>query len=544
MLVMIACAAPATPAPTAAAPTSQAGATPKAAVQSLQPLATPKPSQDQPKYGGVLTTTISSDPSHFDFHQEPGINVQEPVRPAYSGLVRYDPAGTTKVQGDLAESWEASADGKTYTFHLRKGIQFHDGVPLTSEDVRNSLERQRKPPQGILSVRQSYLDPVSEIRAPDADTVQILLKDIYAPIMPVLAMGYWGVYPKHVLEAKKDMKHDLVGSGPFKFKAFTPGTSLELAKNPTYYFPGKPYLDGLTFYVMKDRATAFAAFRTGQIKVSGRSFAAINGVDADIMKKEKPEVKLYPDPSVLAAILQLNLTKPPFSDLRVRQAVNLTLDRQAAVSSVTQGHGRIIFMFTLWDWGIPYDELLKLPGYRQPKDQDVADAKKLLADAGYANGFKLTIMSRTMPITKSGSEFVTGQLSKIGITATVDIQEDASFFDKGRRADFEAAVPGYTNAIADPVYAGIYLLSSGSMNYMKYDDKKVNDLWEQQLKTLDEAKRKQIFYDMEKRIYDQAPEIPIVGPTDYIAQWPDVRGWTPGMSDYAHFEWENVWLSK
>ncbi|MDP2952689.1 MAG: ABC transporter substrate-binding protein, partial [Chloroflexota bacterium] len=245
-LLLAACAPAASPTP---APTKPA---PTVAPAAPAPTAAPAPAAEKPRSGGILTSSFSGDPSSFDSHQERTVLNLAPVAPAYSLLVQNDPADNSKIIPDLAERWEVSPDGKVYTFYIRKGVKFHDGKPATSADVKANFDRIIFPPKGVLSHRKDTLQSVEKLEAPDDYTVRFILKFPHAGFLQMVGNPYNSIFPKHVLEAKGDMKKDIVGTGPFKLKDFNRGVSFELVKNPDYFVPGRPYLDGITFYIIKD----------------------------------------------------------------------------------------------------------------------------------------------------------------------------------------------------------------------------------------------------------------------------------------------------
>ncbi|MBI2910236.1 MAG: hypothetical protein HYX92_21550 [Chloroflexi bacterium] len=231
--------APLTPAP---APTVQTGAAP-----------TPAPKAAGPRTGGVLTVAKRLPIPHLDMHQEITVNMQAPLAPVYSWLIQNDPIGDeNKIIGDLAKSWDITTDGLTYTFKLQDGVKFHDGRPLTSTDVKASLDRIIFPPRGVVSPRQGLYTAVDKIETPDALTVKISLKRVQGSFLQLLALQHNFIFPAHILKEKGDMKRDVVGTGPFKFVSEMRGVSFKTQRNPEYFVKGLPYLDGVTYYEIPD----------------------------------------------------------------------------------------------------------------------------------------------------------------------------------------------------------------------------------------------------------------------------------------------------
>ncbi len=536
ILVVAAC-APATqgtPAPALTTPAAPARTSPP-----------PQPTPEQPRYGGILTISTVSDPEHFDVQQGSGINVVMPLAPAYSSLLYYDSETGSKIAPDLAESWNVSKDGLAYTLKLRKGIKFHDGTLLSADDVAFNLQRMKSPPKGVVSQVGPYMVAVDKVQAIGDDTVAVTMKNPFAPFLAALVLDRSPMYSQKTVLVTGDMKTTVMGTGPFKLKAYTPSVSFELIKNADYWVKGRPYLDGIRFAIIKDPTTRLAALRTGQTQQSGRVFGALTPAEVATLKGDVPDMRFVPSPSVVGPWFFMNMRNPLFKDARVRQAINLALDRQAAIKVVAQGAGSLGTYFPFPGWGTSTEELLKLPGFRQPHDQDIATAKKLLGDAGYPNGFSLKILSRNNEVTKAGAVFMTDQLSTIGITASVQVMEDGAFFDSGRKALHEAMVFTPATVIADPYDMGRFFAPRNPFNFSgNDDDAKLSDLWEKQVRTIDEAARKQIILDVERYLLnEQVPAVPIVWPTTYIAISSHEHGFVPGLTDYSNNRQQDTWLS-
>jgi len=535
-LLVAACAPAAAPAPASAPAAAPAPRLPAAAPA-------PPPATEQPHYGGTLTVTSVADPANLDPQQEGSLNASMVVAPAYNNLLYYDFKEGKRITPELAERWDVSPDGLTYTFKLRSGVKFHDGTPLTVDDVVFNIQRLKSPPKGVPSTLDFALVAVDKIEAAGADTIKITMKYPFAPLASYVAIDRMPMYSRAYVEKQGDMKRTVMGTGPFKFKSYSPGVSVELVKNDDYWVKGRPYLNGVTFFIIKDKATRLAALRTGQAKQTGRVFAALTPTEAATLKKDVPAMRFIPSPTVLGPSFFMNLRTPPFKDQRVRQAMYLMVDRQAAVKVIAEGEGQVGNFFPFEGWGIPRDELVKLPGYRQPKDQDIAAAKKLLAEAGYPNGFPLKLLSRNNEVTKAAAVFMTDQLAKVGITASVQIIEDAPFWDSGRKAQYEAMV--YTPAtIADPHDMGRTFAARSYLNFSgNDDDPKMNEMWDKQMRSVDEKTRKAAIVELERYLLmEQIPSVPIVWPTTFIAVAPQVQGFVAGMTDYANNRHQETWL--
>ncbi|MBI2908361.1 MAG: ABC transporter substrate-binding protein [Chloroflexi bacterium] len=502
----------------------------------------PKPAE-QPKYGGVLTIINDGDPPSFDAHQESTYMTFHAVGPATSTVLQFDPLENTKVVADIAEKWEASADGLTYTFSLRQGAKFHDGSPVTAEDARFSLERVRKPPKGTISPRALNFEPVKTIEAVNPTTLKITLERAYPSLLPFLAQGWMAVYPKKVVEEKGDMKKDVVGTGPFKYKEYKRGVSHELVKFEDYFIKGRPYLDGVKFFIVKEAGTRLSALRTKQ----GLAILPHPGIippEMEVLTKEEPGIAISSGLYPLFDGLIVNTRRKPWDDARVRRALLLGTDRQAAVQFLRQGSGRVGGpMPPSGQWDIPQEELLKMPGFRQPKDADIAEAKRLLAEAGVAPGTKASILARD--IYKQEGVFQQDTLAKLGFDAVIDIQETATAFDRLRKADHEMTAWGFGVALDDPdaFFSEMYI-SRAARNYAGLKEPKVDDLFEKQSRTLDPVARKKIVIDMQKAYLENPGVIQTLWRVMNMALWKEVRSYKFPSQTFNNTKFQDVWLAK
>ncbi|MBI2906777.1 MAG: ABC transporter substrate-binding protein [Chloroflexi bacterium] len=546
LLLACAPASPPAPAPTpkpAPAPTKAPAAAPT--VKPAGPAPTPKPAA-QPTYGGHLTIGSESDPPSLDPHQEAAGAVINIIAPVYNGVVQAGPLDTTKVIADLAEGWEVSADGTAYTFRLHKGVKFHDGAPFTSQDAKYSLERIKNPPAGTRSLRRDFLQVVSKIEAPDGNTLRIILSYPSASFLPMLASPWMMILPKHVVEKEGDMKRAAVGTGPFKFRALTRGVSGRVMKNADYFIKGRPYLDEITVYVVPDSFTRFAALRAGNILLI-RGTPGISVAQAKTIEATMPEkIVLQRGPQGLSQGIGLHSRKAPFTDVRVRQAISYALDRDKAVKVIVDGAGIVGGVFPpFWGWGHSEQELAMMPGYGPDKEANVAMAKKLLADAGFPNGFKTSITTRKHPGHEPAAVFANAELGKIGVHSEVQLFETATHTDLRVRGDFEVLSLGIAAALPDPDETlSQYWLPNAGLNATRYENPKFTELYEKQTRTLDVAERKKLVNEMEKVALTDSVNIVYFWYVRIVPHWVQVKGFVKAPHHFYATKMEHVWLAK
>ncbi|MBI2908114.1 MAG: hypothetical protein HYX92_10730 [Chloroflexi bacterium] len=547
-LLLTSCAPAAAPAPTVPAkavvePTKPAAAATPSKPQATAPAATPKPAGEQPRYGGVLNVASTTDPPSLDIQQETNYQVHLTMEVDYSGLLQYDPLQNDKMIGDLAEKWDLAPDGASYTFNLHKGVKWHDGSALTSEDVKFSLDRMRNPPTGVRSPMQPLLAAIKEIQTPDKDTVKIILNHPSPSIIAFLAIGQMVMYSKAAIESKGDMKKTAVGTGPYKFKAYNVGIDIQHVKNPDYFVKGRPYLDAINFYMIKDRGTRAAAFRTKKIHL-GTGWSGPTVAEAENLKKNFPEAIVQAYPSLVNHEVRPMTTKGPTADQRVRKAIYLAIDRQAAVKVVGQGEAWIGGPLPPYGpFGIPEADLLKLPGFRQPKDLDIAEAKRLLAEAGHPNGFKTEILGRP-DADAEFAVFFKDQMAKIGIDGTVKLVDTALRNQLYAQRNFEITVITYGLKTLDPDDISRYFLKGAPQNYNDFYDEQVQKLFEQETRTIDFNERKKIVMELQNRLLDIGGSIIGLWQAQRASYWPDLKNYKPGISVYNLNKYQDVWLAK
>lgn len=542
VLLLAACSPAAQPVAQKTAPPSPTQMSSPASIPP-SPAATPK-AGNQPKSGGTLTFPLPADPVSFDMHQESGGQHQIALMPAYNGLLQFDPLAwpEAKVVPDLVKDWQISPDGLEYTFVLKSGVKWHDGQPLTGDDVKTSLDRIRKPPKGVRSPREAALSPIKDIEASDPTTVKVHLSHPSASLASILAIDWLVVMPKHIIDAKGDMKHDIVGTGPFKLKEYVPGTSLSYVKNPDYFVPGRPYLDGIQIYVIRDESTRFAALRTGRVLYQPYPYG-VSPTEADLLKDDPNiVVQMTWEPTLFH--FRMNLQRAPWSDPRVRKAVALAFDRQAFIKTTMQGSGLLgAHMPSKGPWGIPEEELLKMPGYRQPKDQDIAEAKKLLAEAGYPTGFSTTVLTRPESSHRARGTFAVAELAKLGIKAEHVVKEAAVYDDTLLRGAFDTQTHGPATAIDDPdLRFGENYVTGAGRNYGKYSNPKFDELFQQQSETLDVNERKKLVRQMEDILLEDNPDVPLAWSIIRVAHSSKVKNYKIASSAYLNNKLQEVWI--
>ncbi|MFC1532101.1 ABC transporter substrate-binding protein [Thermodesulfobacteriota bacterium] len=512
-------------------------------------------SQEAPRYGGVLITGMPRPLKHFDIHSHSTtMGMSIPIFPAYNTLVETDRQDSSKIVGDLAESWEM-IDNVTYIFHLHKGVKFHDGVELTSEDVKFSLDRIRLP-LVTPSRRKSYLASIDKIEAPDKYTVKITTKYPSAGFLKTLCPLWMAIMPKHIIEEKGDMKKTVIGTGPFKFKSYKPDVGIVLVRNENYFKKGLPYLDEYRTLVIPDPGTLLEAFTQRKIHLSGYPWETDEELNR--IKKAMPGVKLFPTRRIGGPTMVFNVRRPPFDDIRVRRAIDLAIDRQGIAKMHAIG-GQTVLCSPMHDteWALPYEELEKRPGLREDKTKDIAEAKRLLAQAGYGPQNPLTFdimigQAKALARIHNTDDWAVNikeQLkNSLGVQANLkSVAYPAPFRDNCKAGKFDSFLLIYSMPSDDPDALRAVWMPGASLNYSGFKDTEIANMLKKQSSIMDKKERRKLVWEMQRKIMDTHAATYVFGRIMVMALTPDVMGYNP---DYGRVyerkikNLEGAWLKK
>jgi peptide/nickel transport system substrate-binding protein len=455
--------------------------------------------QQTPKKGGILNAIATSDPPNFDPFSNTTSAVLTIAATCYNSLIMYNPVKPDEIIGDLAKRWEISPDGLSYTFYLIDNAHFSDGKPLTAADVKATFDYVRAPPPGATSARKSLLAAVSEITIIDPYTVRFALSRPSPALLSSLATGWFIVAAKHVLESKGNLKNDVVGSGPYMLGEWQRGVSLSVVRNPNYHIPDRPYLDGITFYVVPDTGTALSYLTTGRAHL----WAGVPGNDARRLKAENADaVNVFEQSSYIGDPFSFNTRRKPFDDVRVRQALAMSIDRKQALKVVNDGDGDIAGVLPSTPWGLPKAELEAIPGYGTDAKTDREKARKLLAEAGYPNGFSTTIVTRRGQGTHDArGVFLADQFEKIGVKTTLEPLESATYFERMRGGQFDIATTVVAALANDPDFLiGDYYPCNGGLNYGASCSAEIDRLFSAQSQQTDPAERLRLTHELERAV--------------------------------------------
>ncbi len=499
-----------------------------------------------------MILAMPSDPSYFDPYYGRQAAVKTPeLAGIYNSLVRYseldEPYGS-KIVPDLAERWEISPDGKEITFFLHKGVKWHDGQPFTAADVKFSLERMKDATTSPAT--SADLAIIASVEVIDDYTVKVTLSEISANFLDVLANGYCVIQAKHIAdEYNRTDTARLVGTGPFKFKEYTPGVVFSVERNPDYWEDGLPYLDGVESRVIATEEGRIAAMKTGRIDAIRQGDMPQQTTYDQLVGVDGISVERGPVLNIRTMWFGEKAHKA-FNDARVRRAVNLVLEREYLMLAYTgsSSWGMHSGLFPVGTLGAFPDEEIKWMGLDKPFQERVAEAKALMQEAGYPNGFEgqgLTVSSVHTGHTRMAE--VTADLLKryLNISLNIDSVEEAVIGEKLLKRDFALIIETSVVSTGDPgELLRNYYTTDAPMNYSAYSNPEVDRLAALQAVEMDPVKRKELVHEIVTIMMDDPPGLPIfqvvqgVGYGDYVKNY-HYRNQQMGNYSFAH-----VWMDK
>ena len=428
-----------------------------------------------------LNFALSGSPDSLDPHKTSGTLTFQTLKSVYDTLAEPDKTG--KIVPALAEKWDISTDGMTWTFTLRKGVVFHNGDKLTSQDVKATFERIQN--KEIGSPNANEFAPITSIETPDNSTVVLKLSEPSAPFLGTLASGWGAILPKSLIDSNHDFAAKPIGTGPFKMTEWIRDGKIVLEKNKNYWMKGLPKLDKVTMHIIPERSVQVQGLISGQVDVS-----YIIDLEDEPMLTSSPDVVVYKSLTALIMVMPMNCSKPPLDDLRVRQAITHAIDKQK-VLDVAYGGGKPIGTFM--DYGNAYyKDFTDLYPY------DPAKAKKLLAEAGVGMDTELEMfLPQNYPPHVKAGEIYQDMLTKVGLNVKIKLVDWSTWIgDVYRQAKYDFTAIGHTGKL-DP--HGTLANYGTPKRYVRWDNPKAAELIATAAKTDG--------FENRKKLYDQALQI-------------------------------------
>ena len=505
------------------------------------------------KSGGVLRVYAQDSPASMSIHEEATPIVVQHVMGVFNNLVMFDQHkaqnSMADIVPDLAESWSWSNDGKDLTFKLRHGVKWHDGKPFTAADVKCTwdLLTGRSEQKFRANPRKSWYWNLQSVTTNGDDEAIFHLGQKQPAFIALLASGWSPVYPCHVPPAQ--MRQHPIGTGPFKFVEYKPGEHVRLVKNPDYWKPGRPYLDGIDFTIIPNRSTAMLAFVAGQFDMTYPYLLTVQ-LEKEL-KSQMPTAECTLAPVNSSVNLIVNRDKPPFDNADLRRAMALTLDRKSFIDILAEGQGFIggaMLPTPVGIWGMPPDLLKTIPGYDPDIAKNRAAAKEIMSKLGYGpdKHLALKVSTRNLGPFKDPAVVLLDQLKQIWIDADLEVIETANWFPKIVRKDYTVGLNLTASGVDDPDQQFFENYACGSeRNYTGYCNRDIEKLFSEQSQMSDQEVRKKLVWEIDKKLQEDGAR-PIIYHWQGATCWrPDVKGVVVTVNSAANgWRWEDAWLDR
>ncbi len=488
----------------------------------------------QPKYGGVLRAGMQTDPVGLDPHTSQATATRNMLENTYDTLVMLNE--NLEIVPDLAESWETSDDGLTWTFHLRQGVSFHNGDPLKASDVAFSLNRIKDP--NVASPRAGDFEVISNIEAPDDSTVVLTLDKPFSPLLSKLAFSMNAIVSEAVAMANNnDLNDVVVGTGPFKFVEYIPQTRMVLEKNDAYWAKDAdgnqlPYLDGITFTFYPEPTARTTAVQTGNVDW----IEYVPAPDVDILRADS-NVEVVGGLATNFRSIYINTSVAPLDNTLVREAMSYAIDEQAVVDVALFGTGGVAADGTT----IPSTAFYGISSSPYI-GRDVEKAKELMAEAGFAEGFEFDMyVTSTYDFLRTPAEIIQSNLADIGIKMNIVAEDWSVYLPKVIAGDFSATILG-NSGLADPDdYLYDQFHTGGTGNFGGYSNAELDALLEQGRQVSDPNERKAIYTQAQELILKEAPMIFLFHSAQYEAHGKNVKGFKH-YQNTGYLSFRETWL--
>ncbi len=505
------------------------------------------------KSGGVLKLYHRGTPPSGSIHEEATNSTLSPYMGVFNNLIVYDQHKAVNsletIVPDLAESWAWNGDHTKLTFKLRQGVTWHDGKPFTSKDVQCTWDKLQGKSKAKLrkNPRKAWYKNLDHVSVNGDYEATFHLKRSQPAFVALLASGYSPVYPCHV--APKKMRTAPIGTGPFKFVSLKQNEHVKFTKNENYWKEGRPYLDGHEWTIIKSRATRVLAFIAGK-------FDMTFNVDVTIpllkdVKSEAPHAVCDLVTTNVSTNLIVNQFQPPFDDAKVRKAMVLAIDRQAFIDILSEGNfvqGGAMMPPPSGVWGMPPDVLAKVAGYNPDIAGNRAQARKIMEGLGYGpdKRLKIKVSTRNIAVYRDPAVILIDHLKEIYIDAELDTVETSNWHAKVARKDYQVGLNLTGIGVDDPDANFYENYSCGSQrNYTGYCKPEMEKLFEQQSMMTDQAARKKLVWEIDKKLQEDAARPIISHGKAATCRQPYVKGFVTHVNSlYNNWRMEDVWLDK
>jgi peptide/nickel transport system substrate-binding protein len=504
------------------------------------------------KPGGVLHIAHRDSPASMSTLEEVTISTVAPMMAVFNNLVIFDqhvPQNSLQsIVPDLATAWSWNEDGTELSFRLREGVHWHDGQPFTAKDVECTwdLLLAKSVVKFRINPRKSWYWNVDRVTTDGDYEATFHLKQPQPALIALLASGYSPVYPCHV--PPQEMRQHPIGTGPFKFVSYQPNESIRLARNPDYWKPSRPYLDGIEWTIIPNRSTALLAFVAGKVDMTF-PFEVTVPLLRDI-ERQDPQAICELRPRGVSSTLIINRNAPPFDNPNLRRAMALTLDRKSFIDVLNGGQGDIggaMLPPPEGLWGMPPERLKLLPGYDPDVQRNRKEGREIMAHLGYGpdNPLAVKVAARNIPLYRDPAVMLIDHLKEIYIAGELDLVETANWNPKVTRRDYMVGLENTGSAVVDDPDQQLYesYACDSDRNFTGYCDRQLEELFHRQSRETDPESRRHLTWDIDTRLQEEEAR-PVIFHTRGATCWhPYVNGLTMMVNSMINgWRMEEVWL--
>jgi len=504
------------------------------------------------KQGGILKTYSPDSPASMSIHEEATVFAERPMMAVFNNLVMFDQHvkqnSLNSIVPDLATSWSWNEDGTELTFPLRQGVTWHDSKPFTAKDVECTwdLLTGKSSDKFRVNPRKSWYRDLDRVSTNGDYDVTFHLKQPQPAFLMALASGFSPIYPCHV--SPRDMRQHPVGTGPFKFVEFKPNEYIKVTRNRDYWKPGRPYLDGIEYTIMRNLSTAVLAFVAGKFDMTFPGSLTVPLL-RDV-NSQMPAAICELTPGSINRNLIVNREKPPFDNPDLRRAMALSLDRQAFINIISEGKGEIGGVMQPAPaglWGMPRDILQTLPGYDPDVQKNRTEARQIMQKLGYRPDKRLTIKlsARDIPYYRDPAVILIDQLKEVYIDGELETIDTTNWFPKVARKDYTVGLNLAEGGPDPDQNLSLRYGCGGELNYNGYCNPEVDKLINRQSVEADQEKRKKLVWEIERKLAEDGAR-PIIFYSRGGTCWqPHVKGLTIMVNSiFNGGRMEDVWLDK
>jgi peptide/nickel transport system substrate-binding protein len=505
------------------------------------------------KQGGILREYMGDSPASMSIHEESTVVAERPVMGVFNNLVLFDqhvPQNSPDtIVPELATSWSWSEDGTELTFPLRRGVKWHDGKPFTAADVKCTWDMLagKSSEKFRINPRKAWYRNLAEVTTNGDYEVTFHLKRPQPALLTLLASGWSPVYPCHV--SPREMRSHPIGTGPFKFVEFKPNEHITLARNPDYWKQERPYLDGVEYTISRNRSTVILAFIAGKFDLTFAGTVTIPLMH-DI-QSQMPDAICQSNPGSVNTNLIVNRDAPPFDNTDLRRAMALGLDRTAFIDILTEGQGNLGGVLQPPPgglWGLPPDVLQSLPGYGPDVPKNRAEARQIMQKLGFGPDHRLAVKvsTRDTPSYRDPAVILIDQLKSVYIDGDLQTIDTAQWYPKVIRHDYAVAL-NLTGSTVDDPDQGLYenYTCGAEGNYNGYCNPEVDRMVDRQSMEPDRQKRKQLAWEIERKLAEDYARPIIYYNRGGICWRPYVKGLTVMVNSiYNYWRMEDIWFDQ